>query len=232
MQERRRCIRWQIDRQAQVKLEAAPSPVACTIHDINFKGARISLKEELSLDKPLKLNIDLSREFSSFGLEAWAAWHKTIDGYNLYGLCFTKIRDLDKEKIYQFIREYFPEKINQQWWKDLSAREGDEEMQDRRIFARFPTEFPLRFLDMNRGREGQAQTQDISAKGIGLLTNEELSPHTPLEMWLEIPDKGEPLYARGEVAWSKSQGADEYRVGVNLERADFMGISRVLRSMN
>lgn len=231
MHDRRRCIRWQIDRQAQVTLEAAPSPVACIIHDINFKGARIFLKEELSLDKPLKLNIELSREFNSFELEAWVAWHKTIDGYNLYGLYFTKIKDLDKEKIYQFIREYFPEKINQQWWKDLSAEKGDEEMQDRRIFARFPTEIPLRVLDMNRGREGQAQTQDISAKGIGLLTNEELSPHTPLEMWLEIPDKGEPLYTRGEVVWSKSQGADEYRVGVDLERADLMGISRVLRAM-
>lgn len=95
MSERRSCIRWQIDRQAQVKLEAAPSSVACIIHDINFKGARISLKEELPLDKSLKLNIDLSREFSSFELEAWVAWHKTIDGYNLYGLYFTKIKDLD-----------------------------------------------------------------------------------------------------------------------------------------
>jgi len=104
-------------------------------------------------------------------------------------------------------------------------------MQDRRIFARFPTEFPLKFLDLNRGKEGQAQTQDISAKGIGFLTNEELSPHAPLEMWLDIPDKGEPLYTRGEVIWSKSQGVDEYRVGVNLERADLMGISRVLRTM-
>ena len=229
MQDRRRCIRWQIDRQAQVKLEATQSPVACTVHDINFKGARVSLKETLPLDKTLKINIDLSREFSSFELEAWVAWHKTIDGYNLYGLYFTKVKDLDKEKIYQFMREYFPEKINQQWWKDLNAEKGDEEMQDRRIFARFPTEFPLRFLDLNRGRDGQAQTQDISAKGIGCREREELSPHTPLEMWLEIPDKGEPLYIRGEVAWSKPRGRDEYRVGVNLERADLMGMSRVLR---
>ena len=231
MQDRRRFVRWQIDREAQVKLEAAQPPAACTIHDINFKGVRISLKQKLSLDKPLKINMDLSREFSSFELEVWVAWHKTIDGYNLYGLYFIKIRDLDKERIYQFMRGYFPEKINQQWWKDLNAEKGGEEMQDRRIFARFPTEFPLRFLDLNRGKEGQAQTQDISAKGIGFLTNEELSAHTSLEMWLEIPDKGEPLYARGEVAWSKPQGADEYRVGVNLERADLMGMSRVLRSM-
>ena len=80
MQDRRRCIRWQIDRQAQVKLETAQSPVACTVHDINFRGARVSLKEALPLDKALKINIDLSREFSSFELEAWVAWHKTIDG--------------------------------------------------------------------------------------------------------------------------------------------------------
>jgi hypothetical protein len=230
MQDHRRCPRWQINWQAKVRISDKESLTDCHINDINFKGLKLTLAEKLTPDTFVKLSLILSSDFV-LNVEAWVAWHKTIDGYNLYGLYFTKIKDLDKEKIYQFMRGYFPEKINQQWWKDLSAEKGGEEMQDRRIFARFSTEFPLRFLDLNRGKEGQAQTQDISAKGIGFLTNEELSTHTPLEMWLEIPDKGEPLYTRGEVAWSKSQGADEYRVGVNLERADLMGMSRVLRTM-
>jgi len=82
---------------------------------------------------------------------------------------------------------------------------------------------------LKQNKEGEAQVQDISAKGIGLITKEELSPHTPLELWLEIPDKGEPLYSRGEVAWTKKLEPDKYRVGVNLEKADLMGLSRVLR---
>jgi hypothetical protein len=71
--------------------------------------------------------------------------------------------------------------------------------------------------------------QDVSAKGLGLVAGEALAPLTPLEMWLNIPDKGEPLYVRGEVAWSKKLAADQYRIGVNLERANLMGLSRVLR---
>ena len=106
----------------------------------------------------------------------------------------------------------------------------DTDFQDRRIFERIPVERSLRFLAPRSNRAGLAQTQDISAQGISLLTEKELLPRTPLEMWLHIPDKGEPLYARGEVVWSKMVEPNRYRVGICLEKIDFMGISRVLRT--
>lgn len=102
-------------------------------------------------------------------------------------------------------------------------------MEDKRVFARFDADFPLRFLNLKENSEGRAQIKDISAKGIGFLAHEEVKFRTPLEMWLEIPDKCEPLYTRGEVIWSKMVAPNEYRVGVNLERADLMGMSRALR---
>jgi hypothetical protein len=79
-------------------------------------------------------------------------------------------------------------------------------------------------------REGQAGVQDISAKGIGFISKEDFRVNSPLEMWIDIPDGCEPLYARGEVVWSKMLAPNVYRVGVNLERADLMGVSRVLRA--
>jgi hypothetical protein len=106
-----------------------------------------------------------------------------------------------------------------------------EKLEDSRIFARFPADFSLRFLDLVSNSEGRAQVRDISAKGIGLVANAKLAIRAPLEMWLEVPDKGEPFYSRGEVVWSKPMSANEYWVGVNLERADLMGLSRVLRVM-
>jgi len=103
-------------------------------------------------------------------------------------------------------------------------------MQDRRIFGRFPARFPLRFIELATNKEGQAQTVDISAKGVGLVVDRELSPRTPLEMWLDIPDHHEPLYTRGEVvACSNSLEPNKYRVGVELEKADLIGMSRVFR---
>jgi hypothetical protein len=102
-------------------------------------------------------------------------------------------------------------------------------MDDRRVFERINTRLPVRFLDPSNGREGKADTFDISANGLGLVTNESLPAMTPLEIWLGIPDHHEPLYTRGEVIWSEPlPGTGEHRVGVRLEKAELMGLARVL----
>ncbi len=103
-------------------------------------------------------------------------------------------------------------------------------MDDRRVFARFPVNFPLRFLNLEQSKEGEAVTFDISAKGIGIVADKELPVHSDVELWLKVPDNKEPFYTRGEVVWSKMLDTNKCRAGINLERADFMGISRVLRA--
>lgn len=230
MQEHRHISRWQINRPAKVRLVGAQVFTNCIIKDINFKGMQISLGIKLPKDTFLKLNLILSEEFS-LDVEAWVVWHRTIDGFNLYALYFSKLRDLDKEKIYKFTQRYVPQEINKQWQKDLSQQKGGEKMEDRRIFARFPATFSLRFLDLNKNWEGLAQTSDISAKGIGMELSEELVPRTSLEMWLNIPDRFGPLYIRGKIVWSKMVKPSKYRAGVELEKADLMGLSRVLRTV-
>jgi hypothetical protein len=107
----------------------------------------------------------------------------------------------------------------------------EPEAEDKRVFARFPVNMALKFLDLLSNQEGQANAQDISAKGIGFVTSQELRPLTPLEMWLSVPDKGSPLYTRGEVAWSEMVSPSSYKIGINLERADLMGMSRILRAI-
>jgi hypothetical protein len=106
------------------------------------------------------------------------------------------------------------------------------ESDDRRVFARFPVQLSMKFIDLISNKEVQAQAQDISAKGIGFMAGEQLQPLTPVEMWLQVPDKGAPLYTRGEVVWSEMVGSNQFRTGINLERADLMGISRILRSIH
>lgn len=100
---------------------------------------------------------------------------------------------------------------------------------DQRVFARFAARVPVRFLNLDAHSEGGAETLDVSAKGLGLVTTERLQPHTSLEMWLHIPDQGQPLYTRGEVVWSQMIEPDRYRTGISLNKADLMGLSRVLR---
>lgn len=237
MHEQRRFARWQINREAKIRLAGAVASMTCTIHDIGFMGARISLTQRLPKDTPLKINIILPNEFACLDIEIWVVWHKKIMDVNIYGVYFTRIKDIDKENIYKFMRRYFPEQFNKQWWQEPKLEGGEKEMEetkngtlrDNRIFERFNVSFPLRFIDLKRNKEGQAQVKDVSAKGLGIIAKDELVSDTPLEMWLDIPDRGEPLYTRGEVIWSKLTGSSQWRAGIELEKADLMSMSRVLR---
>lgn len=101
-------------------------------------------------------------------------------------------------------------------------------MDDRRIFERIETSLPVRFLNPASGAEGKARTLDISADGMCLVSQDRLFSGTPLELWLDIPDQHEPLYTRGEVVWAKPWGAAQQRLGIQLEKAELMGLARVL----
>ena len=231
MKDRRQIKRWQISWSAKIKLEGAECFTNCSIHDITLRGLRVCLPHTIRTDAFLKLSIVLCDTCILPDIEAWVAWHKIVNEKNIYGLYFVKVSDLCKEKIYRFMREHFHGQMNKQLWEGLK-QEGGEDMEDRRIFQRFSVNLPMSFLDLNSGIECQACAQDVSAKGLGLVVNQEMEAKTPLEMWLKIPDSGEPLYLRGEVVWSKMQGANEYRAGVSLEKADLVGLSRVLRLDN
>lgn len=233
MQERRGIPRWQIDRQTKLKLEGAEAFAKCQLKDISFRGLQIALGIKLPKDTFLKLSLVLAEE-CILNVEAWVVWQKSIEVMNVYGLYFSRIRDADKEKIYQFLRRDFPGQLSQRWWPEKIKEGGgamkQEKFEDKRVFSRCPVDCPVRFLHPDLHQECLARAQDISAKGLGLISNIALTPHTTLELWLDIPDQAGPLYTRGEVVWSKPVGFSEYRLGINLEKADLMGLARVLRA--
>ena len=101
--------------------------------------------------------------------------------------------------------------------------------QDRRIFQRFLVNLPLKVLKIFSNVEFHCKTKDISPCGIGIIINEQLKPHTRLEMWLEIPDEHEPLYTQGEVVWSEMIGPNIYAADIALAKYDLIGMSRVIR---
>jgi hypothetical protein len=102
---------------------------------------------------------------------------------------------------------------------------------ERRVFARFPVKILLRYFNLNSLGEAHAQTQDISAKGICLVTREALAEDTPLDIWLQMPDNGEQIYIKGKVVWSNMIEPDKYRVGVNLENTELNPISLALKAI-
>lgn len=229
MLKRRRYVRSQVDHQAWLKLEQAEEEVCCQVKDISYKGAEITLKEKLPEDTAFRMRLRLA-ETCVINVEAWVAWCKAFSGVNHYGVYFDKIRDSDKNEIYGFLCKYCYNELKEKWWPDkIKREEADVNMEDRRTFQRFNVSFPAKLLDLTNGNEFLAETNNISAKGIGLTVKEPLPVNTPLEAWLDVPDKGGPLYARGLTVWSRQEGESGYRMGMDLERADLMGLSRILR---
>lgn len=113
-------------------------------------------------------------------------------------------------------------------WKSKNARE--ERLQDRRIFKRMPINLSVRLLNKHANRWGLVQARDISEKGIGLVTGQELPISTPLEIWLPIPDRGESFYTRGEVVWSRRARHNAYEAGVSLDGPDLVEVMPLLRA--
>jgi hypothetical protein len=182
-------------------------------------------------------------------VEVWVVWHKTVaQSLHIYGLYFSKIQEGDKEKIYRFVYEHSPQELSKTEGKlqretpqpigrlgvALSAQgEGEMaslEFTDRRIFARARADFAVRYWDLDSAKEADARMEDISAKGIRIRVDKELKISDALELWLLITDGAEPLYVRGKVAWQKELAPDLFRVGIRLEKADMMGLGRVLRA--
>jgi len=113
---------------------------------------------------------------------------------------------------------------------EIYAR-NDPQFEDRRIFARFTAELSLQYSNENSTKQNQAVTRDVCAKGIGIFTNERLNPDSYLTISLKMPDNSKDFSTRGRVIWSEQIEPDKYRVGIDLEKAELMGIPIVLRTI-
>ena len=232
MQERRSLTRWQINKCAVLKLAEAAKDLFCQIKDISCIGTQVLLNAKLPYDAFFKMKLQISED-CTIEAKVWVTWHKLINGSNHYGLYFSELKDVDKEKINKLISTFYsknnPEKMLCSGNVDTQEKKGGEGMNDYRIFERFKKGCSARFIGLD-GKEGIAQTIDVSAKGLGLSTNHKLESQAPLEIWLDVPGSTDPLYTRGQVVWSRSEGETGWHSGIELERADLMGISRLLRA--
>lgn len=102
--------------------------------------------------------------------------------------------------------------------------------ENKRQAERLKLILPVKYLNLNSNKEGQAKLRDISDKGIGLVTDEALPVDTPLDIWLQMPDGG-CVYVRGEVAWVKELGSDNYMVGIKLSKEELKSMQLAIRAM-
>lgn len=222
--------RWELGREAAILFKGSQEYINCNINDLSTTGFSVALPLKLPVNTFLDFELQLSDELS-LRAQAWVVWHKPEGELYNYGLYVTELDPRDEEKIRKFIQLYsqFHHKSHGGESKTIVLKKGEAQVNDRRIFQRFESGFSVSFLDVADGSEGSGRIQDISAKGVGLMSERQLRPRSSLELWLRIPDRGEPLYTRGEVVWAKRLADGRYQGGINLERADLMGLSRILR---
>ena len=98
----------------------------------------------------------------------------------------------------------------------------DQELQERRTFARALIKFSLRYSFLDSGKKWVAKTHDVSAQGMCIFLRAKIMPHTPVQIWLQLPHNEQPIYLQGEVVWSESIEQNKYITGICLEKADLM----------
>lgn len=99
---------------------------------------------------------------------------------------------------------------------------------DRREFERFRIKMPVKIL-CSAPEIYEGQTENISPVGIKIYTDRQIDLKTIVELWLAIPDGGEPLYTRGYVVWSKILDDGRNVLGIMIEKINLIGMARVLR---
>ncbi len=103
--------------------------------------------------------------------------------------------------------------------------------EDRRTYERFQAELPLNCSQENSKEEQNLCSRDISAEGIGVISDKQFSPGLEVNMSLHVPGINKEFSARGKVIWSGRSGGG-FRVGINLEQTGLMEVSTILRFLH
>ncbi len=123
MQEKRRYVRWQIKSPLYYKLQDSDLKNEGLVKDISNGGASIIISEELSKDCLLNLVFKILDRINPILAEGRVIWQKEIKIEDrcqfATGVSFSRFRDVDKEKLYTYIWQNFPEELNRLWWQGL-----------------------------------------------------------------------------------------------------------------
>jgi uncharacterized Zn finger protein len=74
-------------------------------------------------------------------------------------------------------------------------------------------------------------SHDVSTRGVGIVSGEQLHAGDIVEVSFIIPDKGEQITAKGMVVWASAIGPNRYRIGISVSGQEINPISLVLRSI-
>lgn len=134
------------------------------------------------------------------------------------------------------------QKVEQEWFaltNSFLAR-LQQEQQNLRMERRREPRCQVR-INVTIATEGApniaARSEDLSAHGLQLITDQNLAVGTPLTLAIEIPDSEPPIHCTGRVRWANAlddHGKSAFRLGIaltDLEGGDAARLSAFLRTL-
>jgi c-di-GMP-binding flagellar brake protein YcgR len=115
MQERRQIPRWQLSRQARIRLEDGGREIDGVLEDIALKGMKLSLADPLPAAPSIRLSVMVARDLD-LELEVSVAWSRSLDGRHVYGMRFERIKDRDKDGIFDYVRTHCARQVQEHMW--------------------------------------------------------------------------------------------------------------------
>lgn len=120
MVDRRQIPRWQIRQKMKIRLKGALTFVDCYVHDINLKGMQVAFPMELPDETCVRMNMALTKDVN-VETEAHIPWHRQDGKRHIYGLSFSKIKDGDKDQIYEYVCFNSLDQLKDRWWQGTQA---------------------------------------------------------------------------------------------------------------
>ncbi|MBU2541828.1 MAG: PilZ domain-containing protein [Candidatus Omnitrophica bacterium] len=126
MQERRQNARWNLETGVGVKqagIEEAENQAKAS--DISIGGLSFLSEKRHPPDAELELVIDVSDEDRYICAKAKILWQKDIfsEARELYvktGVRFDSLRDIDKERIFNYSYNFCKHELTKKWWEGLN----------------------------------------------------------------------------------------------------------------
>lgn len=103
--ENRALPRWKISAPAKIKWLDKTDYLACEVKDLNMKGLSLVVTEKIP-EGCTHAELYFNEKYF-FDIEISIIWHKEADCKQIYGIRFTRVRDADKEKIFQMMKENY-----------------------------------------------------------------------------------------------------------------------------
>lgn len=125
MDERRGIGRWNVVLPVRYLGVSKHIEGVCETQDLSLNGAKLALVEKHDAGDQLYVLFELPGDRSGgVRCEARVMWQDKLHGSEegckyMTGISFTKIRDIQKNVLLDYVNRYYPELFRKHWWNGL-----------------------------------------------------------------------------------------------------------------